>query len=320
VDEHRIEAVLFSSMVTAALALPVASALRRRGVVWGAIPVGRDVTLPFAPYQRLVVPRVFRSLDVVFPISRATADECLSRGATPEQLRVIPCGVDLDRFEKLPDRRAARARCGATFGGEVPLRDDALLLFSVGRHVQRKGFEWFVDTVMPRLPENVHFWLAGEGPTTPAVRAAVQRHSLENRVRLLGRVSDEGLATLYAGTDMFVMPNIPVPGDIEGFGVVMLEAGASALPVLGAGIEGILDVVREGENGHLVVSGDADAFVDLIRRYEQDRAELTELSRRAADFTRATFAWSAIVEQMVGALREKSVLEKHPPSGALDHL
>jgi phosphatidyl-myo-inositol dimannoside synthase len=305
VEQKGIDAVLFSSMVTAALALPLAAGLRRRGVPRGAIPVGRDVTLPFGPYQRLV-PRVFRSLDAVFPISRATAEECRVRGATEEQLHVIPCGVDLARFRETPDRLAARAEMDRKMPGASPLPRDAFLLLSVGRHVERKGFAWFVDRVMPRLPGNVHFWLAGEGPATSAIRAAVQRHSLGDRVRLPGRVSDEDLARLYAAADMFVMPNLPVPGDIEGFGVVMLEAGASGLPVIGAGIEGILDVVREAENGHLVPSAEADAFIAVISRYERDREALDSLSRRAARFTRETFGWTAIADRFLHSLREKA--------------
>jgi phosphatidyl-myo-inositol dimannoside synthase len=303
VDEERIEAVLFSSMVTAALALPVAGALARRGVVRGAIPVGRDVTLPFTPYQRLV-PRIFRSLDAVFPISRATADECLARGASASQVEIVPCGVDFGRFAAPVDRAAARAEMAAGAGGELP--GDALLLFAVGRHVERKGFAWFVERVMPVLPPGVHFWLAGEGPATPAVRAAVARNGLEDRVRLLGRVTDVELARLYSGADLFVMPNVPVAGDIEGFGVVMLEAGANGLPVVGAGIEGIRDVVRDGENGHLVPSGDVDAFAGVIRRYAEDRPALHALSRRAARFTRETFGWSSIAERLVRSLGAKS--------------
>ncbi|CAN5663050.1 glycosyltransferase family 4 protein [soil metagenome] len=302
VEAERIDAVLFSSMVTAALAVPLRRMLPAHGVVLAAIPVGRDVTLPVAPYQWLV-PRMFRALDAVFPISHATAEECLARGAAPEKVRVIPCGVDLARFPAPVDRRAMRRELPSAIVGNAALPGGALLLFSVGRQVERKGFAWFVDQVMPRLPANVHFWLAGEGPATPEIRAAIASRGLEPRVRLLGRVSDERLKTLYRGADLFMMPNVPVPGDIEGFGVVMLEAGLSGLPVVAARIEGIQDVIREGENGHLVRSGDANAFADHILRYHEDRPALERLSRSAARYTADTFGWAAVADQYVGALR-----------------
>jgi phosphatidyl-myo-inositol dimannoside synthase len=302
VRAHRIEVVLFSSMVTAAVAVPLRGQLRRLGALTAAIPVGRDVTLPFAPYQRLV-PRVLRSLDAVYPISRATAAECVARGAAPERVHVIPCGVDLSRFPPPGDRGDGRRALVEAFGG-APLPPDALILCSVGRHVERKGFAWFVAEVMPRLPGSVQFWLAGEGPRTAAIRDEVERHGLERRVRLLGRISDDRLGTLLRGADLFVMPNRPVPGDMEGFGVVMLEAGLAGLPVIAAGIEGILDAVSEGENGHLLATGDAAAFAERILAYHRDRDALRAASGRAVRHTTETFAWPAIADRFVRSLRD----------------
>jgi phosphatidyl-myo-inositol dimannoside synthase len=109
---------------------------------------------------------------------------------------------------------------------------------------------------------------------------------------------------LFRGADLFVMPNIPVPGDIEGFGVVMLEAGASGLPVIAANLEGIRDVVTPRENGELVSSGDAPSFADTILRLHADRSALAEFSHRAECYTRAHFGWDAVAERHVQVLRE----------------
>lgn len=297
------DVVLFSSMVTAALLPVVGRRIAAAGALRAAIPVGRDVTLPVAPYQWLV-PRVFRALDVVLPISRATAHECLARGAAPERTHVIPCGVDVASFAAPADRAAARGELLAAVGldgGALP--DDALLLCSVGRHQERKGFRWFVEYVMPRLPENVCYLLAGSGPTTPQIEETVRRLGLERRVRLLGQVPEPMLRTLYRGADLFVMPNVPVTGDIEGFGVVMLEAGLSGLPVLAADLEGIADVVREGENGHLLPNGNPEAFAGAILRYDGDRGMLAGASERAARFTASTFSWDGVAARMLEVLR-----------------
>jgi phosphatidyl-myo-inositol dimannoside synthase len=299
VAAERIEAILFSSMVTAAAALPLRRALR--GVVKAAVPVGRDVTLPVQVYQRLV-PHVFRSLDALFPISDATARECLTRGARPGQIEVIPCGVDIGRFAPPIVRAEARRRLLEQFGVGDADPPPRLLLCGVGRHVERKGFSWFVNDVMPRLPQHVHFWLAGEGPCTPLIRRAVATRGLGQRVRLLGVVSEGELAALLRGADLFVMPNVPVPGDMEGFGVVMLEAGIAGLPVIAARLEGIEDVIREGENGNLVESGDARAFARRILYYDEEPGALEEASGRAAHFTAAEFGWSTVAERYVDAL------------------
>lgn len=301
VRERRIGVVLFSSMVTAALALPLRRRVAAAGARMAAIPVGRDVTLPVAPYQWLV-PRVMRSLDLVFPISRATARECLDRGAAPERTHVVPCGVDTAAFAPPPDRGAARAGLLRALGVD-DLPPDALLLASVGRHQERKGFQWFVAEVMPRLPDDVVYLLGGDGPTTPAIRREVEARGLGARVRLLGRVSEETLGRLYRGADLFVMPNVPVPGDIEGFGVVMLEAGLCGLPVLAADLEGIRDVVREGESGHLVPSRDAAAFADVVLRYHADRAALARAAAAAARHVADTFSWRSVADRYLRFLR-----------------
>lgn len=294
-----IDAVLFSSMVTASLAVPLRRVLAAARVRTAAIVHGRDVTLPVRPYQRFV-PRVFDALDAVLPVSRATGAACLERGLAAEKLHVVPNGIDLNRFAPLNDPATMRRSLLEAVGGDLP--EGALLLCSVGRQVERKGFAWFVDQVMPLLPADVHYWLAGDGPEAGAIEAAIDRRGLQERVRLLGRVSEAALEQLYRGADLFVMPNIPVPGDMEGFGVVMLEAGLGGLPVIAARLEGIQDVVAEGKNGHLVESGDAWGFSEAIMAYYDDREALQEASERAAAYVRDTFSWQAVARRYVDTL------------------
>jgi phosphatidylinositol alpha-1,6-mannosyltransferase len=291
VRRERIDVVLFSSMVTAGCTLLLHRRLRAAGALTAAIPVGRDVTLPNPIYQRLV-PKILRSLDVVLPISRATGSECLARGLDPEKMHIVPCGVALEKFATSEPRDLARHalvdRLRAE-GRSIP--EDALLLFSVGRHQERKGFHWFVGRVMPLLPPDVIFLLGGEGPMTDQIRQTAERHDVTDRVQVLGRLSDESLRSVYRGADVFMMPNIPVAGDIEGFGVVMLEAGASGLPVIAADLEGIRDVITPGENGGLVESGDVGGFADAILRFHAEPGLLTAASARAAEHTASRFSW-----------------------------
>jgi phosphatidylinositol alpha-1,6-mannosyltransferase len=314
VEEESIDVVLFSSMVTAAVAVPLRKRLARRGTLLAAIPVGRDVTLPTPGYQWFVR-RVFRALDLVFPISRATADECLVRGADPGSVHVIPCGVDVSAFEPPRDRAAARRELLRAIGeSPATVPDHALLLVSVGRHQERKGFQWFADEVMPRLPRDVFYLVTGEGPMTPRIQAAIDRHGLQGRARLLGKVPEPMLRTLYRGGDLFVMPNVHVPGDIEGFGVVMLEAGMCGMPVLAADLEGISDVVREGENGHLLPSRDARAFAEVIERYRGHPERLAAASRAAARWTARTYSWDGIADRFLKIFRERLGLAPSQPA------
>lgn len=340
VRAHRAEVVLFSSMTTALPAQRVAPRLRQQGARVAAICHGLDVTEPNPWYQK-AVRRTLAQLDGVFPVSRATAARCIERGLEESRVRVVPNGIDLTRFESVW-HRTDLAELGAvpSTASEPPaspespaserlaslerlaspeplpshelletsklpsLPEGALLCASVGRQVKRKGFSWFVDQVMPKLPAHVHYWLAGDGPEAGQIAHVIHRRGLSDRVRLLGLVDERTLMALYRRADLFVMPNIVVSGDMEGFGVVMLEAGACGLPTLAADLEGIRDVITDSQNGYLRPSGDAEAFAASIRQLDRDRAALLALSDRAIRFVRDRFSWPAVAVQYVGAMRE----------------
>jgi phosphatidylinositol alpha-1,6-mannosyltransferase len=312
-----VDVVLFSSMVTASLAVPLRGLLRRHGVKTAAVVHGLDVTTPFPPYQWFV-PKVFDALDAVLPVSRATRQACRERGAVPTTLRVVPNGIDVSRFRAPQDRAAARQALGESIGAPVPpAPPDGFLLCSVGRQVERKGTAWFLENVMPRLPDDVHYWIAGDGPQSPAIRDAIDRLDRPSRVRYLGRVPNDTLADLYHGADLFIMPNVPVENDMEGFGIVLLEAGQCGTPAIAARLGGIQDVITEGVNGHLVAPEDPDAFVKAIESYRGNPQALNAAAQRARRHTETTFGWSAVADTYRSVLRNLHV-EGRPAPDAVE--
>ena len=308
----EIDVVLFSSVIPAVLvSFPLHRTLRECGVRTVAVSHGDDVTFPLGPYQRRLR-RVFDGLDAVVSVSRATGRACTDRGLDPARLHVIPNGIREDRFPEADPESASRGdRLAALDASARPLDDDAFLLCSVGRQVPRKGFAWFVDEVMPTLPDQVHYWLAGSGPQTGEIRAAASRRGLDERLRLLGPVSEEHLGLLYRNSDLFIMPNIAVPGTMEGFGVVMLEAGLCGLPTIASRLEGIQDVISESENGHLVPSGSADGFRRAIMPYVEDRSILEPVRSRAVEHT-LRFRWPVVADRYVDLMRSLAGVPRGP--------
>ena len=294
---REIDVVLFSSMLTATLTVPLRRILRRNGVAAAAIVNGLDATTPAWPYP-LLVRRTFDALDLVMPISRATGDACIARGLDPSKSKVVSLGIRADRFRLQVDRAEARSRLS------LPQPNPKLILCSVGRLVPRKGVAWFISQVMPGLPDDVVYLAAGEGPDRHRIEALIAEHHLSGRVKLLGSISDEELETLYYGSDLLVMPNIPIANDMEGFGLVMLEAGLCGLPTIASRLEGITDVISEGENGHLVSPLDPDAFRSAIIRYYNDPSLLTTASSRAREYTLSQFGWSRVVDQYISELQK----------------
>jgi phosphatidylinositol alpha-1,6-mannosyltransferase len=301
-EKHRADTILFTSMTTALPLLIAGPALKRKGIRLGAIVHGLDVTDPNPLYQ-MAVRRVCGMLDAVMPVSRATGEELVARGVPRERVHVVPNAVDLDRFDGVAASRAEPGRVSIT--GTDPLPDDAFLLVTVGRQVRRKGFVWFIENVMPKLPDRVVFWLAGDGPERENIEAAIERTGLGQRVRCLGKISEAELVELYRRGQLFIMPNIIVPGDMEGFGIVMLEAGACGLPALAADLEGIRDVIDEGTNGWFAPSENANAFVSRIESLLDDPDALRAASERTAEYVTSTFRWDSTAQRYLDALQKR---------------
>jgi phosphatidylinositol alpha-1,6-mannosyltransferase len=302
VKAHNIEVVLFSSIVTAGLVIALSRILKYFGASTFTIVHGRDVTLPSPILQKWVLPKVFAKINGVLPISNATAEACIERNLDPKKIAVVPNGFDFNRFTSDLSKEQARTKLVQLL--QIPLPPPtSFILCSVGRHVERKGFHWFVDEVMPLLPDHIEYWLAGEGDMTPRILQAIEKHGLESRVRLLGRISEEALHCLYRGGDMFVMPNIPIEGDMEGFGVVLLEAGICGMPSVAAELEGIQDVIQDGQNGRFAETGNADQFRNIILEYDADRAKLDALSKKTVLHVSNSFSWQSIVKKYLSIFK-----------------
>lgn len=295
---REIDAILFSSMVTATLAVPLRRLLRKNKVVTAAIVNGLDATTPTWPYP-ILVRKTFDALDLILPISRATGDACKARGLASSKCQVVPLGIRSDRFLSGMDSKTARERI-------LKGREAKLILCSVGRLVPRKGVAWFIANVMPLLPDDVLYLVASDGPDRPRIASSIVQYGLQDSVELLGAISNEELDALYHGSDLFIMPNIPVPNDMEGFGLVILEAGMCGLPVIASDLEGIGDVVVEGANGHLVETGGEEGFQVAIMRYYSDPEALESLKSRTKIFTSANYGWQSVVDRYVAILQNLS--------------
>lgn len=286
--------ILFSSMVTAA----IAPFIRRRiDIPMVTINHGQDVTLPFGPYQWFV-PRIFSSLDGVISVSRATRQACIDRGMRPEKGVALPNGFDPDKLDQFPDKPTARRRLQERLGTDLEGRP---LLLTVGRLVKRKGHEWFITHVLPKLDREAVYVAIGDGPELETVERAAEQ-SEEKNIHLMGRQPDAVLREAYAAADLFVMPNIPVEGDMEGFGIVMLEANMAQTPAVASDLEGIKDVITEGKNGYRIPAGDAEQFAEKVNVLLSESLE--ELSVNSRSWVIDRFSWSRVAEQYIEYLDE----------------
>ena len=219
----------------------------------------------------------------VICISHATRDECIARGIAPEKCRVIPVGIRCADtpfvLSKEDSRRSLEKLIGAPIGGKR-------LLVTVGRLVRRKGVAWFVEHVMPALDNTFQYLIVGDGPDRAVIKELIREKRLSRRTFLAGRLKDHQRDLVLKAADIFIMPNIPVAGDIEGFGIVVLEAGRAGLPVIASDMEGMRDAVIQGQTGFLVEAGNPEAFIQKINSVELEPQVISRIVAEKFDWTK----------------------------------
>ncbi len=253
--------------------------------------MGLDLTYPNALYRR-AARATLRRADRVVAISGATAREAERLGVRPSRLAVLNPGLDI------PPANDEKAAVRARLCERLELDPSSFLLLTLGRLIERKGVDWFIGHVLPQLPPQAFYLVAGTGPSITAIDAAIEKANIGGRVRLLGSSDHARRELLLRGADLFVMPNVPVPGDMEGFGLVAIEAALRGTPVVASRLEGITDAVVEGRTGYLCQPREAAEFVHRIEQLMSDRDELASMSGQVRNEAERRFSFERMVEEL----------------------
>ena len=290
VRRHQADLVVFSSMVSASLAPLVKG---RCKVPMTTINHGLDITLPNRLYQ-WYVKKVFKALDATISVSSATREECLARGMEPSKAFVIPNGLP----DSKPNLSGNKIDLRQKLERELGIPSTLPMILTVGRQVKRKGHAWFIEQVLPLLDQETVFVLVGDGPENAVLKELSEKNKGISKVILTGKVEDHLLNDCYAAANLFVMPNIPVAGDMEGFGVVMIEANLHGIPVVATRLEGITDVVEDGKNGYLVEALNPKELADRINELLTGSKAFD--AHQISKYVIEKFSWATIVEVYIG--------------------
>lgn len=286
------DVILLQDVVMASLA-PILRPFCRSVVT---IAHGLDVTYDNPLYQK-IINRSLCKCDTVVCISVATKDECMKRGLKREDnLPVITYAIE-DNLYLEEDKGRLRKKLGRRLGVDC---DGRPILLTVGRLVKRKGVAWFCENCLPEIvarhPDTLYI-VAGEGEMKKEIERKIKEHDLAGSVLLIGYVSKEQLELVYNSADIFVMPNIPLKADMEGFGLVALEACSCKLPVVASDLEGIRDAMNGDDAGILLEPGNADAFVSVISSLLTDEEKRRNLGERAREVFVKEHSWEKTTMQ-----------------------
>ncbi len=294
---RRVDLVYFGDGVTASLARSLAP-LRGRSR-FSCTLFGLEMTFRNRWARALMRAGVRRCQGIAVISANSMRIAAEAWGVPEARMRLIhlgaePAEVTPERDEEL--RRAFEAEHGVAFG-----RDR--LLLNLGRMVPRKGVAQFVERGMPLLAADVRLLVVGDGPDAGRVRQAREGLDDPGRVLLLGVLDDDTCSMLRRHCDLFLMPNVATPGDVEGFGIAPLEAMYLGTPVVAFAVDALVEAVREG--GWLVPAGDYQAFAGAVHAfYDLTPDERGAAGEEARRYCRREYSWETTSSRYLQLFKE----------------
>lgn len=228
--------------------------------------------------------------------SQATRDQVL-KSHKNAILEVVPMGVDLEDFH--PDNFNAEIK--ASMGKEN------LLLLTVGRLAEKKGFKYLIEAMPLILQEipSAKLAIIGFGPQKGQLEKLIEKLNLSSSVFLMGGKKGKELQDWFATADIFIGPSVVTPdGDTEGQGVVFLEAMASGTPVIASDVGGIKDVVRDGFSGILVPEKNPQAIAGKVLNLAKDSSLRDKLTDNALKLARTEYSWKTTSDKFLNIYQQ----------------
>jgi phosphatidylinositol alpha-1,6-mannosyltransferase len=294
--EYGCDTVWYGAAAPLGLLTP---ALRRVGIRRAvALTHGHEVGWAMLPGARTLLRRIARDADVVTYLGEYTRVR-LSRAidGLTDLHRLAP-GVDTERFHPDVDGSAVRSRHGL---------QDRPVVVCVSRLVPRKGQDMLIRA-WPRVARQVPgaaLLLVGGGPYRRTLRRLAVRNGVAGDVVFTGSVPAEELAAHYAAGDVFAMPcrtrNRGL--DVEGLGIVFLEASATGLPVIAGSSGGAPDAVLDGETGLLVDGRDVTALAERVVQLFADSGESARMGKAGRAWVTEQWRWQTQADRLHALLR-----------------
>jgi len=211
-------------------------------------------------WRRVVIRRGLRVAVGLFANSHYTRDRCIAEmGVSPKRFFVVAPGVDERYFQTSPARPA-----------EGPLR--LLTVSRLCNWARRKNIDGVIEAVAllkDRTP--IVYTIVGDGDDVERLRSLATKLGVADRVVFAGAVDDTRLRQLYLDSDAFVLAVRPAADDIEGFGMVYVEAAASGVPSIAVRIGGVTDAIRDGETGILLADASNHSIAAGVLRFMEER-------------------------------------------------
>ncbi|MDP2586551.1 MAG: glycosyltransferase family 4 protein [Candidatus Komeilibacteria bacterium] len=248
---------------------------------------GLDIMLPQKSLRKeKIMRRVLNESKFITSNSKFTKKQLLNLEIPEEKIEVIyPCPNIKAVTSSLEQIRELKRELGL---------EDKKVLLTVGRLVNRKGQQKVIQAMpalVKKFPEMVYL-VIGDGPEGEKLKAQSLKLGLKNKVIFLANISDEELPAYYQLADLFVMPAENLAGDVEGFGIVYLEAAMFGLPSVAGKSGGVMEAVIDGQTGLLVDPNNQDDLAEKISFLLSDKELRQQFSVNGRIRVERDFIWN----------------------------
>lgn len=280
---------------------PWCRACEKLGVPYSIVTYGLELLEPLSLLDSRRQERFLRAAERVFVISRETRELTRSLGVADEKLAFLLPGVSPERLVAPPRARAdQRLR-------QMGLEDAPFLLTVCGLRV-RKGVDLALRAfaAVAREHPRVRYVVVGDGSERDILEALARELGVGDRTHFLGEIDEEAKLALFERCELFLMPNRRLPGDMEGFGIVFLEANMFGKAVIGGDNGGVPDAVEHGRTGLLVDTAlGAVPVIDALRTLLGDPDYARRLGEQGRQRALSQFQWPHVASAFVEYLRHE---------------
>lgn len=295
-DEFEARTIWFGAAAPLAMLSPIV----REGPVERIVASthGHEVGWSMLPGSRQVLRAIGESTDAVTYVSEYTRDRVASAFGPRARLVHQPGGVDTDRFRPDPESRiAVRQRFGI---------HDRDVIVCLSRLVPRKGQDMLIKA-LPRIRESnpaAILVLVGGGPHRASLEKLAARHGVTEHVIFTGRVPASDIVDHYRMADVFAMPARTRGGglDVEGLGIVYLEASACGVPVVAGRSGGAPETVDDGRTGIVIDGTRVGEVAEAVGGMLADRRRASEMGLRGRTWALDHWRWSDLGQRMARVL------------------
>lgn len=248
----------------------------------------------FMKYLAEIEKEAAREATLIVTVSRYSAKKTIQLyGVEEGKIRIIPNGVDIQRFK--PDEDCVKVK--QKIGG----KNKHIILF-VGNLIPRKGLQFLIEAAKQILKENsaTKFVVVGDGPLKNYLVSYSKEQGVLNNFVFLGNVPEAMLHKLYNCADVFASPSIQ-----EGQGITLLEAQATAKPVVAFNVSAISEVVKNNETG-LLTNPNSLELANAILRLLSNPSLREKMGNSGREFVSENFSWDVLAQNMFRVYSEVS--------------